>query len=268
MLLDTDIKLKKSNAHPADDSTAAGGAISATEITNASVGEWFTRFKALSSGILDNALDVKKEYQKVFVHNISGSDSLLDARFYLLNGIKLPAASGLVAIQSSSASDNNTKRVRLHMKRGDDSSYHENIICNGTTLVAGGQTAKKVFRASLQDASTGAPVAATGNISIFINGEYVGMIPAGYRYATGELKLWPVATLGDSGTSTNRLTAPGGSSFVLATDLSSAVYVKNNPADDTLGPGNAQGLWGELSLQPYSEPATLELPLQVYGEGT
>lgn len=269
MLLDSDLVLKKSANHPSSDSGTAGGAMTSTLITNSTVGEWFPRMRALTSGTIDNAPDIKKQHQKVFVHNTSLTDSLLDGLIYLLNGIKIPSTTGLVTIQSDNAADNATKRVRLHLKKADDTGGFENIILNGTSLVAGITSSKKAFRATCQDTSTGAAVAATGNISIFINGEYVGMIPAGYKYATGELRLWPVATLGDSGTSTNRITAPAGSSFVLATSLASAVSIKNNPADDTLGSNQAQGLWGELALQPGSEPAPdLQLPLQVYGDGT
>lgn len=270
-LADSDVKLKKSNAHPSDDTTAAGGTKSATVITNGAVGEWFTRLRAKLTGTIDDSGDIAQEYQKVFVDNTSSADDLLDGLIYVHNGMIVPPTTGVISFQSTNAGDDSTVKVIAY---GEDASNLLNVDSaplNGVSLVTGAGSVSfiRAFRCKLCAVSNDALVAALGDISIFIDGTLVGIIPAGYSFATAEVKLWVVATTDDSGTSTNRKTAPSGSTFVAAMSLATALSIRNDSGNDTLAHGVAQGLWGELTLQP-GMPAFngVEVVIGVAGDGT
>ena len=268
-LASTDIKLRKSNAHPSDDTSTAGGAETATNITNATIGEWFPRLRAKLTGILDNAPDLSKQYQKVFLKNISGADSLLDAKVYLRNGLDLPPSNGVVSFQSTNSADDNTKKIICMAENTSNVLVFDSVILNGVTLASGVIPLIRAFRCRLALVSTGALTTAAGDISIFINGNLVGIIPQGYSFATREVKLWLVSTTGDSGTSTNRKTAPAGSTFAWANTLAAAIPIRNDLGNDTLGPSDAQGIWGEVTLQPGSEAFNgVDVVLAAYGDGT
>ena len=268
-LVDADIILRKSANHPTDDTSTAGGAKTATTITNGTVGEWFTRLRAKLSGVIDAVLDVAKEYQKVFIENVSGADSLLDGLIYVYNGMSIPPSQGLISFEPSNAADNNTKKIIAYGEDGTNLFNTDSVTLNGLTPVSGAVTFIRAFRCKLCLVSNDALSAAAGDIIIKINGNVVGKIPAGYSFATSEVKLWVVSTTDDTGTSTNRKTAPGGSTFTLAVAPASAISVRNNPASDTLAFGEAQGVWGELTLQPGSPAFNgVEVVLAIDGDGT
>lgn len=268
-LAESDILLRKSANHPSDDTSTAGGAKTATTITNGSVGEWFTRLRAKLSGVIDAPADVSKEYQKVFVENISGADSLLDGLIYVLNGMKIPPSSGLISFEPSNAADDNTKKIISYVENGSNLFDTDSVTLNGLTPVSGAVTSIRAFRCKLCLVSNDALTPAAGDIVIKINGNVVGKIPQGYSFATSEVKLWVVSTTDDTGTSTNRKTAPGGSTFTLAVDSASAISIRNNPSSDTLAFGEAQGVWGELTLQPGSPAFNgVEVVLAIDGDGT
>lgn len=268
-LSNADIVLKKSANHPSDDTSTAGGAKSGTQITNGSVGEWFTRLRAKLSGTIDAPADVSKEYQKVFVDNISVADSLLDGLIYVYNGLSIPPGNGLISFEPTNAADDSTKKIVATLENSLNAIATDSVTLNGLTPVSGVVTAIRAFRCKLCLVSNDALTPAAGDINIKINGVTIGKIPQGYSFATSEVKLWVVSTTDDTGTSTNRKTAPGGSTFTLAVDPASAISIRNNPGSDTLAFGEAQGVWGELTLQP-GAPAFngVEVVLAIDGDGT
>ena len=268
-LLESDILLRKSASHPSDDTTAAGGTLTATTITNATVGEWFTRLRAKASGTIDAIGDVAKEYQKVFIENISAGDDLLDGLIYVYNGLSLPPTQGLISFEPTNAADNNTKKIISSLEDATNLFQFDSVTLNGLTPVSGAVTAIRAFRCKLCNVADDSLATAAGDIAIKIDGNLIGKIPAGESFATSEVKLWVVATTNDSGTSSNRKTAPGGSTFTLAVSPASALSVRNNPSSDTLAHGEAQGVWGELTLQPGSEPFNgVKVILAIDGDGT
>lgn len=262
-VLGSDLKLYKSANHPADDTSVAGGAQSATEIVNASVGEWLPRLAASASGTVD--VDVQKQYQKAFFENTS-SNSLLDSRIYLTNGLVVPGSAGVFSVASSSASDDNTKKVRVWgvMNGVLDS---EEIVLNGTTEVNGVKTFTKVFRVKLMLVSSSAVTPAAGTLTLEVNGAAIGVIPIGYSWATQEVKIGLVSTTDDSGTTANRRTAPSGISFSQPNTLATGIPIRNDAGNDTLGPGVAQGIWAEMTLQPGMDPFNgVELGITLDGD--
>lgn len=272
----TQVRLVKSANHPSDDASTAGGAKTAVEITGATVGEWFTRLKGKASGTLD--VDIEKEYQKVFAEQI-GASSLLEGRIQLTNGLAIPAGAGVAKFQSTSASDDNTKKVKVWGKNSSTGLLDtEEITLNGVTQVQGTKSWTQIYRTKLMLVSTGAIATAAGDIKAWVGTEQVGMIRTGYSYATSEIKLWAVATTNDSGTSTNRKTAPAGFSGSIPAIASftgntptplTSIIVRNDSGNDTLAQNDGQGLWGELTLQP-GMPAINDLKIGVYvwGEET
>lgn len=267
-LLDTDIVLKKSNAHPTDDSSTAGGTKSSTVITNATVGEWFTRLRTPLTGDLDD--DSIKEYQKVFVDNESTTDDLLDASIYLLNGIKIPDTAGPVKFVSQSPDDDSSKKIWAYGENQLGNVLDkEAVVLAAESDATGGKNWVRLFRCKLVNASTGALATADEDILIYVDDVLRGMIPKNYSFATSELRIWLPATTDDSSTSTNRLTPPSGATFVRAYDATSALSVRNDPDDDTLEHEQGQPVWGEFELQPGMEPFNgIDLVLRASGSGT
>lgn len=272
-LLDSDFEIDRSANHPENDSSTAGGDKTTTAIDNSSIGEWFTRLRAPLTGDLDT--DAVKEYQKIFLHNKSSSDDLLDAAVFIKNGIATGGVPGLVSFQSLGTGDDSTKKIWAYGENVLGNILDkEAVILNNTTSVSGGKTWVRLFRCKLVYTSTGLIAPAANDILIYLNGVLVGMIPAGMSFATSELKLWlpnTVWTSGahETGTSTNRRTAPAGSSFELAVSESSAISIRNDPNDDTLGHGQAQPIWGQFTLQPAMETYNgIQIRLRAIGSST
>lgn len=272
MLADNEVVQTQSDSHPGDDSTETGGINTTVEINNDTVGMWFPRLKAKLSGVIDDIDDIVRQFQKSFITNKSVTDTLQNAYAYLLNGLDVPIGPGLLSFESTNSADNTTKKVVAYIQNDSTGLLDiDNVILNGTTLVTSGsgKSATKAFRLKLANTSTGALEVAEGDILAYIDGNYIGMIPQGYSFATGEIRLWMVATVDDSGTSTNRFTAPSGSAFVYANSALTPVYIRNNPADCNLPPETANGLWGECTLQPGMEPFNgVDVVLAIEGDGT
>lgn len=167
---------------------------------------------------------------------------------------------------SSSASDDNTKKVRVWGIVGGllDS---EEVILNGTTEANGAKTFTKIFRAKLMLVSSSAVTPAVGQLTLKVNSNAIGVMPIGYSWATQEVKIGLVSTTDDSGTTTNRRTAPGGIAFTQPNTLATGISIRNDSGNDTLAPSVAQGIWAELTLQPGMEPFNgVELGLTLDGD--
>jgi len=265
--------IEKSANHPDLDSGTAGGDKTTTVIDNSSIGEWFTRLRAPLTGTLYT--DEVKEYQKIFLTNTNPSDDLLDAAVFLRNGIEYSGVPGILTFVSDSPDDDSTKKIWGYGENQLGNVLDkEAVIMGGTTPVDGGKNWVKVFRCKLVSTSTGLIVPAAGNILIYINGVLAGMIPQGLSFATSELKLWLPATVWTSGahetgTTTNRITAPSGSSFTLTAFASSALSIRNDPGDDTLAAGEGQPIWGEFTVQPGMEAYNgIQFRLRAIGSST
>lgn len=264
-MVDTDITLDKSANHPTTDAATAGGARTTTQITNAATGEWLTRLVAAMTGDLDT--DAEQQWQEAYLRNRHVADSLADFGIYVDNLLAIPAASGLMKGQSSSASDNSTKELRFWIDvagvlvLGDD----EVVTMNGVTLVTGAQTAVRCFRVGLFTASTGALATAAGVIDIYCGAELIGHIPQGESWATSEYRFAAAAANGDSATFTNRRTQPGGLTWTRPNTEATRIP----GTGQTLAPETHRAIYAEQTLQAgmTAEP-TIKLCLAWAGEDT
>lgn len=207
---------------PTTDTATAGGAMSGTQITNASTGEWSPQLIALSSGVIDNAPDLVQQYQLAYICN-TGTASWFNGGFFVDNCLIYPGTPGVATLQSTSASDDATKFVRVVgviSISGVLTLSIDDITLNGTTPVSGLKTYVRVERLELRYTSSGLLAVAAGRISLLIGSIATGAIPApipitgggftSYSYATAENQYCGAAVLGDLGTFTNRKTDPFG----------------------------------------------------------
>lgn len=261
-MTDDDVLLKQSGSHPTDDSTAAGGSMSSTEITNATEGEWLTRLTALESGDLDD--DAEQQWQVAYVHNSHGADSLADFGVYCSNLLQIPASSGLLKAESTSASDGSGKRLMAWMEVSSVLDTEE-LTMNGTSQVSGVKTTPRAFRCGLFDASTGALETADGRVDISIGTELIGSIPVGESWATSEYRFAAAASNGNVGTFTNRRTQPGGLTWTRPATAEDRIP----GTGATLAPDEKRAIYAEQTLQPGMEPEpTLKLCFAIDGEDT
>lgn len=257
--------LKKSANHPTDDTSTAGGTMSATQITNGATGEFITRMTANASGTLDT--NAQKQYQEAYVENLGDSD-LADAGVFLDNGLVIPAGAGTFKAQSTSASDDASKTLRPWSEVAGVLNSADEVQMNGVAQVQGALTHVRVFRAGLFNTSTGALETAAGRIDIWVGAELIGHIPIGESWATSEYRFRFAASSGDTGTFANRKTDPlGGSGWLRPNTPATRAPVRNDAANDTLAVNVRNALYCEQTLQPGIEPEpTLKLCLEVYGD--
>lgn len=259
----SDLKLYASANMPTSDSGTAGGAIdTGTQIIGTTIGEWLKNFAANAEGGAD-----KNQYQKAFVKNTHGSDSYTSAVAYIMNALKDVATQGTCQIRITDETDATDTTIRVIGHNASGVPQTEDIEIDAET---GWVTGLKEWKADASGiiaclvlaTSTGAEkVLATANVEIKRDID-LGIVPVGYSEAVGFVYIWLVGTLNDSGTSTNRVTAPGGSSFS-----------KPNAQGDglsfaaTLGAGDAQGVWAKAIYYDGMPNLTdCDFVLKTYGE--
>lgn len=258
-LANTDLKLYASANIVGADTGTVGGAISATQITSGSPGELLPRLRAKETGTIDNAGDLEIQYQKGFFKNTHASSNLLDARIYLKNGLKRPASAGTVWIETQSSSDASKQLRFKSISSGAIVSDPINTPSSPGTASGSVASTDWLERVQLVNMS-GVQVSAAADIKIYVGAsfgtaEYVGMIPAGSSWATGEVQLAGITSVGDSGTSTNRRTAPSGLTFSRAYSYADGIAIRLDANNDTLAFGEAQGFWAKQTLQPGMPPS-------------
>lgn len=262
----SDMKWYKSANHPTDDASTAGGAISATELTDGQVGQLLTRMAAPASGTLDD--DAEFQYQQVYLKNTHGTDDALNVLIYIKNGLKVPGSAGVAKFASTSASDDNTKKIRVHgVRQGQTVVSTEDVVLNGTTEVSGVATWAERYLDEVLNVADDTPATLVGDGTSKNGSETIGTIPAGKGYATGQVDLWVPSTTGTSLTSTNRKTAPAGASWTRAVDAGTALSVRNNPSDDTMAAGVAQAVWLRQKLQPGQHGGKTDIDCVMAAEG-
>lgn len=237
-----------------------------TEITNAAPGEWSTRLEAKATGTVDNAGDIRREFNLAYIHNIHSTDSLELAGYYLDNGIADYVTAGVAKLTSTSASDDNTKLARVWgVVSGAIAS--EDIVLNGTSQVSGLLAFTRVERIEIRSTSAGNPVtAAVGRISLEVaSGQFPGAVPAGYYVATRELEFAAATVIGDRPTFTNRVTDPGGLTWSRPYTSSGRVYVRNDVNNSTLAGGQHQAIYRRVTIQPGMGPIVMQAAGKVYG---
>lgn len=208
---EADIKHYQSAAHPSDDTSAAGGAISSprVEITTASVGECLPKLRAEPSGTLDT--NAKTQYQTSYWENIHVGENLTSVVVYIKNALDALSGSVQLRFTPTSASDDSSKHIRVWGEVGGALVFEDRTL-NGLSPVDTLQSFLRIFRLELRANSNGAPTPAAANIDVAeVGGSSIGIIPATQSYATREFALAMAAAKGDVAALTNRTTEPSGS---------------------------------------------------------
>jgi len=267
VVINSDILLYQCTNNPADDTSTLGGAISATQITGGSLGEVFNKKASNASGGAD-----KITYGKVFFKNNNGSDTLFSPKFYILNGLLAPVADGVFTVNSTSALDTWTtykKYLKVSYKNSAGTNTYEYIRLNGLTSVNGTGTAEAGELVNIElktatgtsEAESDSQTTSSGDITI-ARGINLGIIPTGYKTATGCYQIGVEATLDDTETTTNRLTAPTGITFSLPNTESGALDAVADMTTTT-----AQGIWVEQTLSDgMLSVADMQVILRCFGE--
>lgn len=268
----SDLKIYKPANVPADDTSTGGGAITATEIVG-TVGELFPTMAANAEGGAS-----KIWYYKCFFKNTNGATNLTNSYIYMKNGLNIPGSTRYVRITSTSANDSysvSNMKAKVVGNDGSGVAVSEYITLTGVTPAIGAQLFASVYKVELRDATSDALVAANGEITIesynsAVDLQTIGIIPATYKNATGEIDIVLSATLDDTGTIANRLTAPAGLVFPASTarpiTVATALAVANS---GTLTFGSAQGVWMKKTVIDGEMPsAETTLILNLIGDTT
>lgn len=226
--------------HPMNNTGLVGGACSASPVS--------TDLGGIFHSVVPNAAETDPtlyQYKKTFLKNESSSENLTSAKVYLLNGLADVASNGVVTLDPSSASDDNTKTAWVVGEDGSSLVQEEYIVLNGTTSVSGTKTFTKVFFVIIISSSGGTPVNAAADILFAVNSVTLGIIPGNKYSANAVVDIGLPATLNDTVTTTNATTAPSEISFSRPTSYSAGIAV----ATDALTYGDATGIWWRLSVE-------------------
>lgn len=260
MILDQEISHYKSAIHNQADTGTTGGARSATKVTNFAVGEILPRLVALTSGTLDSA-DVQKQYQQGYLGNDNTVSYGYNGLIYLANCIKAPSAAGVAKLSGHLLDGGIVKICLWGINANSGLLDYEELTHLGTTLVTGAKPWTRILRAAARKVSDGTPTVVSGDNSVLgtylgqgAGNEQVGLIPKGFGWATNELKIWLPSATDSIVTSANRRTPPTGFSGSQANSRASAIPVRNDANNSTVGPQVYQAYWVEQSLQPGMSP--------------
>lgn len=263
---EADMKLKQAANHATDDASTQGGAMSATEITNAAPGEWSTRLKGKSSGTVDDSGDITRQFAVAYIHNTHSTDQIDDCGYFQENGIADFVTPGVVKLTSTSTSDDSTVRARVYGLVSGALAY-EDIVLNGTTQVVGLLTFSRIERITLQEvASPNALWPAAGRVDIEVGtGQLPGYVPVGFSHATREHEYATASVIGDRPTWANRITDPGGLAWSRAYTNATRVYVRNDSADATLLADKHQAVYRRTTVQPGMPSDIVACVGRIYG---
>lgn len=266
-MADEDWQWLKANSNPSNDSNAAGGAKTTTALTGGATGEVLTRLKAAATGTPDNSGDLRRQWQKLFGGvDEEASESALGVGFFLGNGLKRPAGAGIGKLVTTGSEAGKTARF-IGVNLAGTAIVTLDVNLTGTAGEHSiGSSMLWVERVQIRDTSSGAPAVLSNAATVRVGSEDVGSIRAGLGWATGEVQIGVVASIDDSGTSTNRLTAPAGITYSRAYSEADALSVRNDPDNADLDPGEHQGVWLQQTLQPGMPPFRgIQLDLRVVG---
>jgi hypothetical protein len=224
-----DLKHFKAQYHPGDDTSQVGGAVTASEITGAVLGE------VVPSGSMFVGSTMQVYHYKTFVKNTHASDAALAVKLWVDNGLQALDTAGRIELVSDNAGDSAPTVARVIGVSGG-SVYVEEVTLSGTTPVATSATYTALYRVELRRA--GAPQAAAGTIQVRrMGGPVLGIIPPGASMATAEVDVGLAPTANDNATSSNRRTAPTGVTYSRATTEATALAIGDMSA------GTAWGVW-------------------------
>lgn len=263
----TDVKWKKAAATASDDTSSTGGA-PGSDMVHDTAGQFFTYMVAKTSGILDDTGDIEVQYQMPHCVNEHATDTALNVRFWIVNGIQQPSGAGAAKYQSTSASDGSSKKVRRWgVRDGASALSYSDTILNGTTEVTSSVTDwVRVEREEVLYVSDDSPAPLAGDLTVKNGAETIALLPAGCNGGTAEVYMWVPSTTGTSTTLTNRKTEPGGASWSRPYTEATALYARNNASNADMDAGVNQQIGFRLVLQPGIEGFNLHLVVEAIGE--
>lgn len=243
-------QLNKSANHPTDAASTAGGAMSGTQITNAGGGEWCPQLKAKMTGVVN--VDTVFQIQEAYLTN-AGADPWTACGFYVDNLLIRPTTPGVLNLQSSSGTDDNTKFIRVWgvtLVSSVLTLIFRDMTLNGTSMVTGIDTFQWIERLEKRILLTGFLDPAAGLITASIGTgtpQSIGGIPVECTCASGEWEYAIAATQGDTGTYLNRETDPfsGGGTWVRPNTPGSMLAM---PAD--MAAGDKFAIYCRETMQP------------------
>ena len=244
---------------PGDDTSPCGFEISGTQVVDAFRGEWFPKLNSSPTGALYDAGSIKYQIQKTYLGHSDVAQTLLGASIYIANGVKDPLTPGFISLQSNNGADSNLYEGLFYMDVAGSLVTNHKVGLNGTTEVTGAAVSNKIFRARLQNATTGLLYSPVGVITVRINGEICGYFQPGCPWVTSEIEITLVSTtsdLGENSNSDNRLTNPVGiTTYSQAYLPANALPIRNDAGNSSLAPTQFQGIWGKQTLQPGMPPS-------------
>ena len=278
----TELILYPAAASSGDDTTATGGAVGTPAVTGGSPGEIFPRLRANpAGGALDGtgAADTQVQYQKAFFANLSTTSDLLLSRIFLKNGLIRPAAASSIYVVIAHINDAG-KQLRCWNALSSAIAYeaiNTPSAIGAASATVGATSPSWMERTQIVNATSGAQVTAYNDIQIWAGnpsgaGTLLGIIPAGYSWATGEMQMLGIASIDDTSTVANRRTAPSGT-FSRAYTYATGIVIRLDVANDTIarstGTPHAQGYWGKMTLQCGMPPTdALQFVWRIQGDST
>lgn len=258
-MVEGDLKIYKAATMPTTlATTSVGGAISATEITNGTIGEvHFTMASSLSGG------GVKTQYSKLFAKNTHATEDLTAAKIYCSNLLDdSPSGNHAIVVRPTSASDDSTMKNRLIGFDASSNPLVEEVACAGDADVTSSGLFSKICAVESRLVSSSALVASVSDRTIKKNGTSLGIIPATFTAATAEISIGLAATLNDTATTTNAATAPGSITFTKPKTYAAGLAV----ATTILTHGDAQGIWSKWVVdERRSSSPDLEIAVVIHG---
>lgn len=264
--------LRQSANHPDDDSSVAGGSLSAVIIDDSSIGEWMPRLRGQTSGGLDTGSAQEYQYQLAYLLN-TDSLSKSNIKVSIANWVNTSHGTDQLTFAPSNSVDGTDKFIRVWCKSDAGGLYTEDVALNGTTPVTMSGTVQASYRFELRQDSDGAQVDAVGDIEIYIIGSpnfEVGLITAGFSVATNEYRLAAPAAVGNLGTFANRRTEPAGLTWEYAYsedgtgNLNSGGNLLDLPGP--LPASSAVGVYCEQRARPGLGTADLKIDFKAYYE--
>lgn len=260
-----DILMKLAANIPTDDSSTAGGSMSATEITNSAPGEWMPKLVAKESGTIDDVDDIEQQTQLAYIENAHASDTADQVGFYMDNLLIHNAVAGLLKLTGLSASDDATKKARVWGICAGVLDT-EDITLNGTTEVTGLKSWTRIERGVILDTGDDSIVDPAGRIDMVVGTEAIGHFAAANPYVSSEFEFACPTTSGDLATFTNRRTTVTVPAWTRPNTPDTRVYVRNDVDNSALTHGQKCGVYCRQTLQPGIPAAVILRELRPYGE--
>lgn len=243
-MLDSDLVTYHAANRPNDDVSTIGGAITATVIPENSPG---ALFPSVAIPTLGNP-DIVHRY-KAFRKNTNATDTLGGPpRMWILNGLKLPASTGLVSLITTGTE---TGVVLVSGKvSGTPTSEYVSIAGPAGTYntLNSYDSGCIIWVMALTASSGGVRQNVSNNLEVW-RGTKLGMIPGpyntgtlsyGFSTASAEYELGLDTAINGTLTTANRLTDPSGVTFSRPTQESEAILM---PSSSNLTPSDAIGYW-------------------------